>query len=361
MIEIKRILKNICLIGQFPPPIHGLSKALETIIKSEHMKNSYNLTHINITNNKKFISHIRKIQKSNADIFYFTISHSMLGNIRDILILKLLLKKQKKIIIHYHGGYYRELYNKMNVIQKMLNRRLLSRVDIVIVLSKKLKSIFSGIVPDNKIRICENFAEEQSIISNQEFEEKMRLLKNKKKINVLYLSNFIKSKGYMEVLESIKELKDLEGKLSFHFAGKFFTKKEKVEFVNFVQQNHLSNVFYHGVVNGIEKKNLMKLSDVFILPTYYHIEGQPISLIEAMANGLTVITTAHAGIPDIVSKKNGYIIPPKNIYEIESAIRELIYDTEKLIIFGKTNREYSLLNFKEIDYIRRLQKIFNEV
>lgn len=352
-------MKKICLIGQFPPPIHGLSKALETLRKSEYLQGKFLLTCINITNNKKFMTHIQNIRKNESDVYYFTISHSKLGNIRDLIILNELVKKNKKVIIHYHGGYFRQLYNEMNLIQKRINKSLLAKVDNVIVLSKGLSFLFKDLVEDDKIKVCENYVEDASLLSQDEFISKIRDTEKKTQIDILYLSNFIKSKGYFEVLEAAKKCKDKS--VNFHFAGKFFSKDEEHEFKKFISIHGLNNVFFYGVVDGLEKKELIKNSDVFILPTYYHIEGQPISLIEAMANGLTIITTNHAGIPDIVSKKNGYIIQAKNVGEIELAIQDLISNRNKLIEFGYVNREHALLSFKEIDYIKRLEKIFNEV
>ncbi|HDR8171673.1 TPA: glycosyltransferase [Bacillus thuringiensis] len=352
-------MKKVCLIGQFPPPIHGLSKALETIRKSEYLKEKFLLTCINITNNKKFMTHIRNIRKAEADVYYFTISHSKLGNIRDLIILNELVKKNKKVIIHYHGGYFRQLYNEMNLIQKKLNKFLLAKVDNVIVLSKGLSFLFEDLVDDHKIKICENYVEDASLLSQDEFISKIRDTEKKEQVDILYLSNFIKSKGYFDVLEAAKIYKDKS--VNFHFAGKFFSEDEENEFKKFISTHGLNNVFFYGVVDGMKKKELIKNSDVFILPTYYHIEGQPISLIEAMANGLTIMTTNHAGIPDIVSEKNGYIIQAKNVGEIEVAIQDLISNRNKLIEFGYVNREHALLSFKEIDYIKRLEKIFNEV
>lgn len=352
-------MKKICLIGQFPPPIHGLSKALETVRLSEYLNKRFLLSHINITDNKKILSHLNKIRKSDSDIYYFTIAHSKLGNIRDLIILCALVRKKKKIIIHYHGGYYRKLYNKMNFLQKKLNNILISKVDTIIVLSKSLRSLFSGMVPQEKIKICENFVEDSSLLSDKEFDCKINNLVNKKKIDILYLSNFIKSKGYIDVLDVARKFKGKE--VNFHFAGKFFSNKEFNEFKSFIDSNGLDNVQFHGVVNGNQKKKLFNNCDVFILPTYYHIEGQPISIIEALANGLTVITTNHAGIPDIISTDNGYIIEPKQTDQIENAIYDLIFNREKIIEYAKVNREYALRNFKEIDYIKRLEKIFIEV
>ncbi|MFC8053586.1 glycosyltransferase family 4 protein [Bacillus cereus] len=351
--------KRICLIGQFPPPIHGLAKALETIRVSEYLKEKFVITHINITDNKKFVSHVKNIRRNDSDIYYFTISHSKFGNIRDQIILNELVKKQKKVIIHYHGGYFRELYNKMNFMQKKINDNLLAKVDNVIVLSQGLKRLFKGIVDESKIKICENYVEDASLLSQDEFVGKMKKMREKEHIDILYLSNFIKSKGYFDVLEVARTYKDKP--IKFHFAGKFFSQDDENEFKNFITTNNLNNVHFYGVVDGEQKKKLITNSDVSILPTYYHIEGQPISLIEAMANGLTIITTNHAGIPDIVTKKNGYIVEPQNLAQIGSAVQDLVLNREKLIEYGYTNREYALVSFKEIDYIKRLEKIFNEV
>lgn len=353
------VLKKICLIGQFPPPIHGLSKALETIRLSNYLNDRFIITHVDITDNKKFLSHIKSIRKNKSDIYYFTISHSKLGNIRDLIILHELVRKRRKIVIHYHGGYYRKLYLDMNLLQKKLNKILISKVDAIIVLSKSLKHLFYEFVDENRIKTCENFVEDSSLLSEKEFYYKISKLKNKENIDVLFLSNFIKSKGYFEILELARKTKNK--KINFHFAGKFFNEEDKKEFTHFLSKNQLDNVQYYGIVDGNKKKKLLMNCDVFILPTYYHIEGQPISIIESMANGLTIISTKHAGIPDIVSENNGYLIDPNHIEDIENPIFDLLNNRWKLINFARINRDYALSNFKEIDYLKRLEKIFNEI
>ena len=45
--------KKVGIIGQFPPPIHGLSKALDTLYNS-YLNKEFDFTKIDITNNKKF-------------------------------------------------------------------------------------------------------------------------------------------------------------------------------------------------------------------------------------------------------------------------------------------------------------------
>lgn len=49
------------------------------------------------------------------------------------------------------------------------------------------------------------------------------------------------------------------------------------------------------------KLDLFVESHVFVLPTYYLFEGQPIGIIEAYAAGCVVVTTRHSNICDIFS------------------------------------------------------------
>ena len=95
------IKKKICFIAQFPPPMHGLSKAVETLYDSElnskvNPTAQFEFEKVDITNNKNFLKNLLKISRSKADLFYFTISQTKGGNLRDLIILYLLKMQHKK-------------------------------------------------------------------------------------------------------------------------------------------------------------------------------------------------------------------------------------------------------------------------
>ena len=127
--------KKIGIIGQFPPPMHGLSKALDTLYNS-YLQDEFNLIKIYITDNKKFLLNLFKILFSKLDLYYLTISQSKFGNIRDLIIIKLIQLKKRKIVIHLHGGGFRNILdNEFNAVQKRLNYKILSKVDAGIILA----------------------------------------------------------------------------------------------------------------------------------------------------------------------------------------------------------------------------------
>ena len=353
--------KKICLIAQFPPPIHGLSKAVDTLYKSKEMNESYDFVRVDITDNKKFLSNYRLIKKTDADLFYFTISQSVGGNLRDLLILRLLQKQNKKCLIHLHGGYYRKLLdNDMNLFQKKKNIAALKMVSGAIVLGDSLRYIFAGLVDSNKVFVVPNCIDDEYLITSVEMEKKVQ--SNKKTMHILYLSNFIRSKGYDIVLNMSKEYKesDLNGSLHFDFAGNFFSAEEESYFNSFIIQNGLEDVIsYHGVVSGEKKKKLLLESDFFILPTNYPKEGQPISILEAMGNGEIILTTNHAGIPDVVTNSiNGCMLP----YSDKLAHQYLEYiiglKQDDIPLIQKTNYDTVLKQYLEDKYIDNLKNCF---
>lgn len=243
--------KKICFIAQFPPPMHGLSKAVETLYNSElssavNPESEFEFEKVDITNNKKILKNLVKISKSKADLFYFTISQTKGGNLRDLVIFKLLELQHKKCLIHLHGGYYRQLVdNDMAGWQRRANYKAIMKLAGAIVLSKSLRKIFAGMIDDDKIFVVENCVDDQYLLTDQEIKEKMAALENKKVLHVLWLSNFIRSKGYPFVLEMAKAEKervDTGGEKRFHFdfAGKFFEEKEKEYFKNYIEDNEFN-------------------------------------------------------------------------------------------------------------------------
>ena len=183
--------KKICFIAQFPPPMHGLSKAVETLYNSElntavDSNGEFEFEKVDITNNKNFVKNLLKISRSKADLFYFTISQTRGGNLRDLVIFKLLELQHKKCLIHLHGGYYRQLVdNDMAGWQRKANYKAIKKLAGAIVLSKSLKKIFKGMIDDDKIFVVENCVDDQYLLTDQEIEEKLAALRDKKVLHVL--------------------------------------------------------------------------------------------------------------------------------------------------------------------------------
>ena len=69
----------------------------------------------------------------------------------------------------------------------------------------------------------------------------------------------------------------------------------------------------------------MAAADVFVLPSFF--EGTPLTLIEAMWSGLPVVTSATAGMRDVVRDGvDGLLVVPGDAPALASAISRLVHD-----------------------------------
>lgn len=359
-------MKSICIIGQFPPPIHGLSKALETLYNS-HLKDKYVFHKIDITNNKNIFKNIWKILTSHDDLYYFTISQTKSGNWRDLLILKLLTNKKKKCLIHLHGGYYRQLIeNDCCNFQRRINYTTIKYLNGCIVLGNMLKPIFEGMIDNSKIFTVPNCVDNEFLLPDTLVKEKLDNIEQNKTLHILYLSNFIESKGFKNVLKLALLAKERKQKdLHFHFAGKFFKEEDETYTKKYIKENQLEEyVTFHGIVSGERKRNILQQCHVFILLTRYPNEGQPISILEAMGNFMGIITTNHAGIPDVVKDSiNGLVVDKNNINEndVYNYIQYLNNNRDILKEIGNNNYKTITTQYTEHQYISNLDKVFQTV
>ena len=93
-----------------------------------------------------------------------------------------------------------------------------------------------------------------------------------------------------------------------------------------------------GPVSLEQRLAFFKRADIFVLPTY--AEGTPISMLEAMAAGLPVVSTPVGGIPDVVEDGvEGYIVEPGDVEALADRLVRLINDPERRRAMGQSAQD----------------------
>jgi glycosyltransferase involved in cell wall biosynthesis len=366
--------KILCLVP-LSPPITGAAAASETIVESlkeRHTVRAIGYQRGNLISGKfSFIQSARILTVglklvilkliNEIDHVYLVISSTRWGNLRDLFILTILGKKRrKKCVVHLHGANYDTCMLSAPAWIRSLNRSLFNDVQAAIVLGASLESVFDGYVPPSKIKIVKNYFEPDLLIPEERIKVKFGSLK---KIKILFLSNLIKEKGYEILLHSFLSLpENVRNKAELHFAGAINSLKDKNEFIK--KMNNEPNIYYHGVVIGNEKKDLLWGSHVFCLPTIYKYEGQPISILEAYASGCCVIATNNGGIRDIFSDgKNGFAVGGfdevrnDNLAEI---LEKTILNNTGLIKIAHHNRSEAMNLYKKSVFSNNVGRIILE-
>lgn len=116
-------------------------------------------------------------------------------------------------------------------------------------------------------------------------------------------------------------------------------------------------VNYWGRKYGKEKNAFWKDADIYVFPTYYHNECFPLVVLEAMEQGLPVISTNEGGIPDIIDNGNsGYTVEKNNSIALASAIELLLKDPELRNSMGKAGRKLFEEKFTEEVFEKKMKE-----
>jgi glycosyltransferase involved in cell wall biosynthesis len=358
---------KILIIGPYPQPINGCSYA-NHIFKSNLVKRKIKCDVINTSvklqgnDHGKFALakvtsffhvYLRTVKILSFDIIYFTPGQTFLGVLKYSPFILLCIAARKKYIIHLHGNFLGEQYSKLKGFKKKVFHFLLSNASAGIVLSTSLLSNFDGILPRNKLYVVENFV--SSDLYSYELHEK-----GQDKLRIIFLSNLMREKGILEFLDSLILLEKKEIDFEAIVAGGMENDLE--EEINNRLELIGRKIKYLGTITGNAKKEKLINSNVFVLPTYYRMEGQPISLLEGMATGNIIITTNFAGIPDIVSDANGFFVEPKSAEEITNCLEKISSNLKEMInSYSSFNRNYSCKIFTEKNFTDKLLNIINAV
>lgn len=355
--------KLLCIL-HYSPPVHGASKVGDFIKSSDKLKEEFDCKFIKIKssntlddigkmNFKKiyyvlelFFKILFTIVLFRPEKIYFTASSKGFAFYRDLVICNIWKLYSKftscEIYYHYHTkGINSFVKSNRN---KKLTRYFINEVNLVL-LSPMLKDDFKEIQTYKNIFFLTNGVENN--YDGENF-EKYISKKDLTKINILYLSNMIKEKGYFEVLKLASKTQD--EKIHFHFAGGWQNQDDEKEFFKFIDENKLNDkVTFHGFVNGEQKKELFENSHLLCFPTRYKNEAFPLTILEAFSYGLPVLTTNEGSIPFIVDEKSGQICKNlENLYNsLEYIINNYINITTSHYCRKRFLENFSLEQFEE--------------
>ncbi len=360
---------NILIFGDFPPPVYGVSlsnKILYNYLKQEeHIVEKLNpsLGKAVFKNKKFFFQKIFKSLKTtfvfnkkskDIDIVYITMSQSKMGFLKCWPVLKLCQIKKIPYVIHLKGNSLPKTFISSNKILKDMILNILNNSKAVILLSEILEhqELYQSL--DTNTHIVRNFVEEDYFVS---YKEKMNVLDNSEKLKLFYLSNLMETKGIIDLLKAIIILKkkNIEFKLLIAGSWEERIKNKGEKLIDKIGEEYVD---YIGFVDGQKKEKLISESNIFILPTYYPQEGQPISILEAMAGGNTIITTKHSGIPDIITEgENGFFVKKKNPDSIADTIEEIYNNKDILKKIAKTNINEATQKYTTKKFGENIEKI----
>jgi glycosyltransferase involved in cell wall biosynthesis len=342
---------QLLFIAPLPYPLTGHSLAAQVFLSAA--QSEYNVTVVDLKTEKfqvgpehiwLTVSRLGRVRRhvGKSDVIYFTISESILGNIKDLCIYAICGSRLPRLIVHLHGGAGLRRILQNNPILGPINRFFLNRVGGIVLLGPSHISMFSKLSRTEHIHLVPNFASSDLFACQDDIPKKFN---TPGPLRLLFLSNMLSGKGFWELLEGFSKLPEpVRRGIELDFAGAFPADDEERRFRQAISMH--PEVRFHGSVTGAAKRDLLQRAHIFCLPTYYAYEGQPISILEAYAAGCAVMTTMHSGIPDIfVPGQNGIAVGERSVSSVTQALLTAFCDRSSLLSYALTNNQAARTQF----------------
>lgn len=319
------------------------------------------------------IGSIGKFVEYRGGLLYITTAQTKAGFLRDFVFVHFAWLFGYRILMQQFGSNFESFYSGLSPLFKYLVRSTFNKADLIVVEGELTKHQFS-MLDDyfNHVVAVTNGLPEKNLLSS----DKGKTYRADQPFNLIYLSYMIESKGYWDVLKAVKILVH-EHKKNVHcvFAGAFKHSVDAVlhdseliaekAFHQYVSENALQgNVTYCAGLMGEAKARAFLKANVFLLPSYFKFEGQPVSVLEAMAYGAVPIVTNYRMIPNMVTHDVGLFVEAKSPGQIAEKVLYLMEHPDVYASYSQAAVDRFVANFTLDKYsenmLLNIQKIFGE-
>lgn len=125
------------------------------------------------------------------------------------------------------------------------------------------------------------------------------------------------------------------------------------------------NIELPGVITPKKLASYFKIALAFVQHSIVgkngDSEGTPVAILEASAAGLPVISTLHAGIPDVIIEgKTGFLVPEHDVEKMAEKMMVFLNDLDKAKKMGSEGKLFIRNHFSMDKHIAILNKVIDE-
>ena len=345
------------IVGPTPPPFHGVATFIRDLLEAAPRFSNFQLDHLD-TSDRRDASNLgrwdagnlalgfsnlaelaSRLVRQRQQLVYVPISQNVPAFLRDALFIFQARLFGARVVLHLHGGYFREFYEKEAPGWfRFVARLALNRAAAVAVLSTEFRNIFEGLIPSERICVVENgvpdlFAQPEA---PGEFIEA-----NRAAPTILYMSTLARTKGILDLIAAVSLLRKELPDVRLRVAGNWSESDTRDEALGFIEREQLSGcVEFTGNVDLAAKRAFLTSGDLFCLPTRYPYEGQPLTVLEAMSARLPVLSTRQGAIGStVLDGVTGRLLEPGcGPDELAEALRVMFSDRDKMRAQGVAGR-----------------------
>jgi glycosyltransferase involved in cell wall biosynthesis len=352
---------------QVPPPVHGAALRNKSLVDSQLLNRRFDIRLLalsfvtsiheigSVTPGKliKAIKYagqlVRQLLLFRPDLAYFTLTPEGGAFYRDVVFVVTLKLFRLPIIYHLRGIGIQRAMNR-SVMHRMLYRFVFNNVYVVCLSPSHLADV-AGLNYRKHFVVPNGIAVEKTLSRNAGSSRE-----------ILFLSNYVRSKGVFEFIDAIKILSSKRSDFTARMVGADADVKrsEIKEYAHRAGIEHLMQV--DGPLFEKAKFDAIAGSFCFVFPTYYPFELFPGVILEAMQCGRPVISTDHGVIRDILDhNQTGIVVPPRSVADLVKEITNLLDHPDVAEELGRRAREKFLAQYTLNKFESNIEYVFDQI
>jgi len=269
---------------------------------------------------------------------------------RKALLLWIARRFHVPTVFQLHSGGFDSFAQEGRPLRRWCVRHTLESSDFVVVLSNRWADWVRHFAPGARVRIVGNPVRIPATLATRQRGGSPPAGR------VLYLGMISDAKGSFDLLRAWVEFRGGMPGWRLVVCGNGEVKRFLAEAERLGIRGDIE---YLGWVSGGDKERQLASADIFVLPS--HNEGMPVSVLEAMAYGASVIVTPVGGVPDMMQKDvHGLWVEPGDVKGLASCLGQLAGSSSLRNELAAAAREHVLAHYSVEAAVSRICDVYRD-
>lgn len=308
----------------------------------------------------------KMLEKSGVNVIFLNKTDGV--NLNTFFKLKKILKEFNPDVVHTHlsGAIYSypwvilskyKMVHTLHTSPEKEFSRMTQKLFKLLYMFNKAKLV--TVSPENKIKAAKHYSlnskKIEMVFNPVDIKRFERSVDNEKQIdlNFINVGRQDQNKNQEIIIKAFNEITKKYKNTKLFLVG---DGEKNNHLKSLSEEFNLENkIIFTGIIENPE--SYLKKSDIYIQSSNY--EGLPLSVLEAMASGLAIVSTNVGGLKDIVSN-NGVLVEANNLKELITAM-DLLVSNKNILDEMKFNSKKNIKKFDSLIMANNYSKIYDSL
>jgi len=265
----------------------------------------------------------------------------------------MLLMKRVAMVHTVHNLAEREIEPRARMIQRYALTHGVKPIAVAEEVAASVESMYGG----HRCRVIANCIPTDLYANPQTPREVWRAKEGFRDTDVLFVcvARFAPQKNHALLLKSFAQGPASDPRAHLVLVGEGDLRAELEEQAR--KLNVAGKVHFLGLRNDIP--DVLGAMDIFVLSSDY--EGNPLSVLEAMASGLPIVSTAVGGVPKLFEAgKEGFLVPARDLHGLSKSMNSLLKYEAARQFMGAAAANRARKNFDISNMVRAYEAVYED-